>query len=674
MKGKYMNDSSTLLPDVLLTNAIVLTMDEAFNQYEPGAVAIHGDVIVAVGLESELKAKYPDVNSLDCKGKVLMPGLVNAHTHVPMTLLRGLADDLRLDVWLLGYMMPVEREFVSPDFVRLGTLIACNELTHSGVTCFADMYYFEEHVARATAEAGLRAVCSQTVLKFPAPDAQSYEESLAEAREFIQRWKGHTLIEPSVAPHAPYTCTEEILRATASLAVEFDVPLHTHLSETAPEVETSRKVYGIPVIPYVKKYNLFDAKVLAAHCVHVDEGEMQTLHQHKAGVAHNPSSNLKLASGFAPVKRMIELGINVGIGTDGPASNNDLDMFEETRLAAFLAKSASNDPTALPARTALSMATRLGANALHLGHITGSLEPGKRADLIMIDISPLHNAPRFRREPDGIYSQLVYAAKSTDVTDVMVNGEWLMRDRLMLRLNSDELYQQADEYARRIDTFLIKREKSVLTKLIAIGGALEEESFEVQTKVRISDPKPILEILENPQIEILRSRHYHEYDTYFLFSDPQQGTLRYREDENIGDNGQISNMRYRLTLIGQARERQFPSDVLLSRSRFIAPATQSLRFYREYFKPSRSVEVEKDRLRWRVLYQGTEFFINIDHISKPELGHFLEIKSRTWSRRDAEHKAEIAINLIRFLGVADQATVTLDYLDLAEEANNLQPG
>ena len=660
--------------DILLTNAIVLTMDENFNLYEPGAVAVVGDSILAVGLEVELKAQYSAALTIDCAGKILMPGLVNAHTHVPMTLLRSLADDLRLDVWLLGYMMPVEREFVSPDFVRLGTQIACTELIRTGVTCFADMYYFEDHVARATAEAGLRAVCSQTVLKFPAPDAQSYEESLAAARDFIQRWKGHPLIEPSVAPHAPYTCTEEILRATAALAVEYDVPLHTHIAETAGEVEASRSEFGMPVVPYAKKQNLFDAKVLAAHCVHIDDGEIKTLLHNKAGVAHNPSSNLKLASGFAPVKRMIELGLNVGIGTDGPASNNDLDMFEETRLAAFLAKSVSNDPTALPAKTALTMATRLGARALHQGHLTGSLEPGKRADLILMNLTTLHNVPRFRRDPDAIYAQIVYAGKSTDVTDVMVNGTWLMRDQQLLTLQTDMLYEQANDYARRIDAFLIQREKSVLTKLITIGGAMEEESFEVQTKVRITEQAPVLEALQNSQIEILRRRHYHEYDTYFIFSDLQQGTLRYREDESIGEDDKISGMRYRLTLIGQARERQFPSDVLLSRSRFIAPAPYSLRFYREYFKPMREVEVEKVRLRWRILFQGTEFYINMDQVIKPDLGYFLEIKSRTWSRRDAEHKAEIALNLIRFLGAAGKETVTQDYLALAEESNPIEAG
>jgi 5-methylthioadenosine/S-adenosylhomocysteine deaminase len=653
--------------EILLSNAIVLTMDENYSMFEPGAAAIRGDQILAVGPDASLRSQYQAEETIDCGGKVLMPGLVNAHTHVPMTLLRGLADDLRLDVWLMGYMMPVEREFVSPDFVRLGTKIACVELIRGGVTCFADMYYFEENVAQATAEAGLRALCAQTVLKFPAPDAASYEESLAAARSFIEGWKDHTLIVPGVAPHAPYTCTEEILRATAALAVEFDVPLHTHLAETALEVENSRSEHGMPVIPYVKKMNLFDAKVLAAHCVHIDEGEMLTLRHNKAGVAHNPSSNLKLASGFAPIVKMIESGLNVGIGTDGPASNNDLDMFEEIRLASFLAKGSSGDPTAIPAQLALAMGTRLGAQAMHMGHLTGSLEAGKRADLILVDIDPLHNSPRFRRDPNGIYAQLVYAAKSSDVSDVMVNGKWLMRARELTTLNEAELLKQADEYARRTDTFLIQREQSLFSKLVAIGGAMEGESFEVQAKVRISDPTQVLEALQFPEIEILRKRHYHEFDTYFVFADASQGYLRYREDEFIDESGQVTNVRYRLTLIGPRRERQFHSDVLLSRSRFLAPAIHSLRFYREYFKPSSERAIEKDRQRWRVLYEGTEFFINLDRVDNPYLGFFLEVKSRTWSRSDAENKAQIATRLMQFLGAAEESTVAQDYLELVEQ-------
>jgi 5-methylthioadenosine/S-adenosylhomocysteine deaminase len=656
--------------DLLLTNAIVLTMDEALRQYEPGGVAVSGESIIAVGYDQELRKDIQAQEIVDCGGKVLMPGLVNAHTHVPMTLLRGLADDLRLDVWLLGYMMPVEREFVSPDFVRLGTLLACGELIRAGVTCFADMYYFEEDVARATAEVGLRAVCSQTVLKFQAPDAESFEESLSAAREFIQNWKDHPLIVPSVAPHSPYTCTEEILRSTAALAAEFDVPLHTHLAETEQEVKNSRQEHDMPVIPYVKKQNLFDAKVLAAHCVHVDKGEIHTLLHHGAGVAHNPSSNLKLASGAAPIGQMLKTGLNVGIGTDGPASNNDLDMFEEIRLAALLAKGITGDPTIVPAPAAMAMATRLGARALHLGDITGTLEAGKRADLILVDVSTLHALPRFRRDEDNIYSQLVYATKSTDVKDVMVNGRWLMRDCELIDLEIDKLLEQAQDYARRIDAFLIKREKSVLSKLVAIGGATEAESFEVQIKVRIPNADVVMKALEKPDIEILYHRHYHEYDTYFMFDDQDQPRVRYREDEYMDERGEVSHVRYRLTLIGPTREHHFPSDVLLSRSRYLAPATHSLRFYREYFDPTEETFIEKDRLRWRVLFQGTEFYINLDRVDQPSLGFFLEVKSRTWSRRDAEHKARVATDLIEFIGASPDKAVTQDYPDIVEGATD----
>jgi 5-methylthioadenosine/S-adenosylhomocysteine deaminase len=644
-------------------------MDENFNQYHVGAVAVNGNSIVAVGPEDEIKKEFSAQETIDCNSKILMPGLINAHTHAPMTLLRGLADDLRLDVWLMGYMMPVERHFVSPGFVRLGTMLACAEQIRSGVTTFNDMYYYEEHVAEATAVVGMRAVCGQTVMKFPAPDAASYEDSLQMAREFIRRWKNHPLIVPAIAPHAPYTCTAEILRATADLAKEFDVPLHTHLAETAFEVENMRNEHGIPVVPYVKKQGLFEAKVIAAHCVHIDTGEIRSLLHAGAGVSHNPSSNLKLASGFAPVVKMLEAGLNVGIGTDGPASNNDLDMFEEVRLAAFVAKAVSNDPTSLPAAWALLMATRLGAHALHIGHLTGSIETGKRADLILVDASPVHNAPAFKRSPDNAYAQIVYASKSTDVSDVMVNGKWLMKDHQLLTLNEDELLAQAAEIAKKIDVFLIEREQSVLSKLIALGGSLEQESFEVQVKVKLAEAEPILEALKRPGIDIIRKRHYREHDVYFFFEDPSQGRLRYREDDFIDElKGNVTNVRGRLTLIGQKREGKFEDQVLLSRSRYIAPASQSLRFYREYFKPKSEVAIEKDRQRWLITYKNTEFFVNLDQMREPELGYYLEIKTRTWSRRDAEHKAQLASELLSVLGAADGEKVTEDYIDIVSEA------
>jgi 5-methylthioadenosine/S-adenosylhomocysteine deaminase len=654
----------TLNADVILKNAILLTMDESLSIYEPGAIAIQGDHILAVGNHDEICNQYSSDQSIDCQGKVLMPGLINAHTHAAMTLLRGLADDLRLDVWLMGYMMPVERQFVSSDFVRLGTKIGCAEMIRSGITCFADMYYFEDAAAQATADAGLRAVCAQTILKFPGPDARDYEEALDNTRTFIGKWQGHPLIQPAVGPHSPYTCTQEILQSAASLAKEFDVPLLIHLSETHQEVENSRKEHGMPVIPYVKKQDVFEAKVLAAHCVHVDDGEIKTLLHHHAGVSHNPSSNLKLASGFAPVSKMIEAGLKVGIGTDGAASNNDLDMFEEIRLAAFLSKSTSGDPTNLPAPVALTMATRMGAEALQLGAITGSLEAGKRADLILVDNSRIHNSPRFKREPDAIYAQLVYSTHASDVTDVMVNGKWLMRDQQLLTLNVSSMLADAAVYAQKIDTFLLEREHSVLSKLIAIGGASEEESYEVQVKVALTDPQMVISSVTKPGIEVLHHRHYHEYDTYFSFTDASQGYLRYREDEAIGPNDQISNVRYRLTLLGPTREGNFPRDVLLSRSRFIAPAIHSLRFYREYFKPSQETMIEKHRQRWRILYHGLEFYINLDRMDNPPLGLFLEVKSRTWSRRDAEHKALVARELIQSLGITTEVSVAQDYIEI----------
>lgn len=651
--------------DILFINAHVLTMDEKMNQYTRGAVAVTGDSILAVGPEDEIKKEYSGKETVDCRGRLLMPGLVDAHTHVPMTLLRGIADDLRLDVWLQGYMFPVERQFASPEFVRLGTSIACAELIRSGVTTFNDMYYFEDDVATATAAAGMRGVCGQSILKFPTPDAASYEDAMERARDYIKKWKGHPLIVPSIAPHAPYTCTEEILRETADLAKEFDIPLHTHLAETLFEVDNMRSENGMPVIPFVKKQGLLEAKVIAAHCVHIDVGEIRTLHHAGAGVAHNPSSNLKLASGFAPVAKMLEAGLNVGIGTDGSASNNDLDMFEEVRLAAFIAKAVTNDPTSLPAPQALLMATRLGAQALHIGHLTGSITPNRRADLILIDLSPVHNSPAFRRSADNTYAQIVYAGKSTDVTDVMINGKWVLRDRQLLTLNEDELLAQAADIAKKIDAFLLEREQSVLSKLIALGGSSEEESFEVQIKVRITEPGRVVEALMRDGIDILYERHYRQHDAYFLFDDESQGRLRYREDDFVDDaKGTVTQVRARLTLLGQKREGKFEHEVLLSRSRFLAPAANSLRFYREYFKPKTEVAIEKDRLRWLIKYKDTEFYINLDHMTQPDLGHFLEIKSRTWSRKDADSKAHLVNELLELLGAADSEPVTKDYIDI----------
>ncbi|NLW71445.1 MAG: amidohydrolase, partial [Chloroflexi bacterium] len=308
--------------DRILHNGILITFNQTYQIYEPGAIAVKDNLIVAVGEEKDILADYTAREVVDCELNVIMPGLINTHTHVPMTLLRGLADDLRLDVWLMGYMMPVEREFVTPEFVRLGTKIGCAEMIRSGVTTFADMYYFEDTIAETTAEIGMRALAGQSVMKFPSPDCDSYEDGLRLSEELIHKWKNHPTIIPSIAPHAIYTCTPEILTAVAELAIREDVPVQYHIAETSSEVENARNQYGMPVVPLAKKAGLMDTKLIGAHCVWVDEGEIRSMKNNNTGIAHNPSSNMKLASGFAPIKRMLELGCMVGIGTDGPASNN----------------------------------------------------------------------------------------------------------------------------------------------------------------------------------------------------------------------------------------------------------------------------------------------------------------------------------------------------------------
>jgi len=300
--------------DTILAHGLVVTMDSHYTLIPDGAVAIRGSQIVAVGRLDEVLAEAQVDQVVDCRGAAIIPGLVNAHTHAPMTLLRGLADDLRLDVWLHGYMMPVERQFVDPDFCRLGTRLACAEMIRSGVTCFADMYYYEQDVAATAAEVGMRAICAETILKFPAPGAPTYEDSLAYSRDFIIRWREHPLIRPAVGPHAPYTATPEMLAAAVGLAREFDVPLLIHLSESSHEVQEGEETWEMSPIRWVREQGLFEAKVVAAHCVHVDEAEMRILARAGAGVIHDPTSNLKFASGVAPVPRMLELGIQVGIG------------------------------------------------------------------------------------------------------------------------------------------------------------------------------------------------------------------------------------------------------------------------------------------------------------------------------------------------------------------------
>jgi 5-methylthioadenosine/S-adenosylhomocysteine deaminase len=649
--------------DIVLINGLVVTMNALGDLIYQGAVAVSHRDIVAVGSTEAILAEWEAPDVLDCQGAAILPGLVNTHTHVPMSLLRGLVDDLRLDVWLYGYMLPVEREFVSPEFCHWGTLLSCAEMIRSGVTCFADMYYYEHEVARAVAEAGMRAFCAETVMKWPTPDAESYDESLALCRGFIEAWKGHPLVTPAVGPHAPETSTPELLRESAQLAAEHGVPLLIHVAETVGGVEEARKLYGVSPMEVLEQYGVLDGRVLAAHCVHITERDRAILARRSVGVAHNPTSNLKLASGLADVAAMVEAGIAVGIGTDGPASNNDQDLFEEMRLAALLPKGMKLDPTVLPARQAFAMATIGGARALGLERMIGSLEAGKRADIAILALDCVHNVPRFDLSPDNTYSQLVYAAKSHDVRHVLIDGRWVMRDRELLTLDEARIRSEAQRIATQVGAFLARREQSLLDKLVALGTLQWTETYEVQVKVWVPDEEALLaRLLDCPEVMVLKHSERKQYDTYFLFGDLEAGIIRYREDYLL-DRGLEVRPIYNLTLRGPTVEREYADSVLLSRSRFTADADRSLRFYREYFQPREERKVDKMRRRWRIKYKGVDFAVNLDRlIQPPTKGAYLELKARTWSKQDALQKAEMISALLDVLAIDKAGLVQDEYV------------
>ncbi|MDQ5851588.1 MAG: amidohydrolase family protein [Chloroflexota bacterium] len=651
--------------DVLLVNGTVVTMDGMGTVVPAGAVAIAARQIVAVGPAAELRARFRAEEEVDCSGCAILPGLINAHAHVPMSLLRGLVADVQLDVWLYGYMFPVESQFVDAAFSYAGTRLSCAEMIRSGTTTFVDMYYFEDQVARAADEAGLRAICGQSVMRFPTPDAPSYDAGLERARAFIHAWNGHDRITPTVAPHAPYTCTDEIYHEAVALAREYNVPLITHLSETAREVKESLESVNCSPVAYAESVGAFDVPAIAAHCVHTDERDWAILRAHGAGVVPCPASNLKLASGVAPFAGMLAAGINLGIGSDGPASNDDQDMLTEVHLAAMLPKGLGNDPTLVPARQALALATSLGAKAVHLQHLIGSLEAGKRADVIVVELTDLHAMPRYRYSADAIYNYLVYAAHGSDVRDTLVDGRFLMRDRVLQTMDEEEVKREAQTIADRIDAFLREREANLLDKILAIGGVTQDESFEVQVKARLVDEERLMELLGSPDITINKWSERTQYDTYFLFNDPARGRVRYREDHRR-DPGARLDPKYALTLtVPAAARNQYPQAIVLSRARYTAPADRSLRFYREYFGAERVVEIEKQRRRWRIVYKGEDFAVNFDRLANhPEPGPYLEIKSRTWSQRDAERKAELIGELLARLGVGSEQLVRLEYIEM----------
>ncbi|MDX2044392.1 MAG: amidohydrolase [Acidobacteriota bacterium] len=450
LSGQRRAGSSVNSVDLLITGGTVVTMDGERRIFDNGFVAIRGERIVAVGDAAQLAAKnYQAKQTIDARGKIVLPGLVNAHGHVPMTLFRGIADDLNLQDWLTKFIFPAEAKNVTREFVVAGTQLGLAEMIRGGITTYADMYYFEDAIAEETKRAGMRGVLGETVIDFPVADNKTWPEAMAYCERFLNRWKGDSLITAAIAPHAPYTVSTEHLNEVRALAERLDAPILTHLAEAPTETEFIAKTYNTRPALYLERINFLSPRVLAAHVVHVNDEEIAILKRREVGVAHCPQSNMKLASGTAPVPAMLKAGLRLGLGTDGAASNHDLSLWEEVDSAAKLHKLISGDPTAVPAQDVLAMATIGGARALHLEKEIGSLEAGKRADVILVDLNALHLTPIYNP-----LSHLVYATKASDVSDTIVNGRVLMRNRRLLTLNEDAIKVTARKYQQQVSRSL----------------------------------------------------------------------------------------------------------------------------------------------------------------------------------------------------------------------------
>jgi 5-methylthioadenosine/S-adenosylhomocysteine deaminase len=438
--------------DLLVTSGTIVTMDAQRRVIEDGAIAVRGGVIVAIGPTAEVIARYSAARSINARGRIVLPGLINTHNHAPMTLLRGIAGDTTLQEWLEKYIFPAEAKNVTEDFVLWGTRLAALEMIRGGTTTYADMYYFEDAIARATKAAGMRGVLGETWIDFPAPDNKTHAAALAYTEEFLKKWQGDPLIHAAVAPHAAFTNSEASLKDAMTLARRYRAPILIHVSETKRENNEIRAKYGATPVAYLERIGFLGPDVLAAHCVWVDAADIATLVKRDVGCAHNPSSSMMLASGVAPVVDMLRAKLRLGLGTDGPAgSNNDLNMMEEMDLAAKLQKVSRMDPQALSAEQALALATIGGARALHMEKEIGSLEAGKRADLIVLRTDLPHSVPIY-----NLYSAIVYSLKASDVVTVVINGRVVMDNRRVLTLNEANIITKAKEFSEKVKASLKK--------------------------------------------------------------------------------------------------------------------------------------------------------------------------------------------------------------------------
>ena len=442
---KMTSETETRTPvDLLIHNAMVLTLNDSDDIFNPGVVAVSDDEIIWVGPEDSWPARFEPREQLDMAGGLVMPGLINAHTHAAMTCFRGLADDLPLSVWLNEHIFPAEKK-ISGEIVYQGTLLACAEMILGGTTTFCDMYLFEDQVARAAHETGIRALVGEVLYDFPSPNYGPPEQGLAFTKDLIRAWENDPLVSVAVEPHAVYTCSPDLLRACNEVAEEYQVPMIIHLSESEDEVAQVKERYSTSPVMHLEKLGLLTPHLIADHCVVLDDEEIDLLAERGVRVVHNPESNMKLASGVAPAVELLARGVTMGLGTDGCASNNNLDMFGEMDTAAKLHKVYRLDPTVMGARTVVQLAVRGGSKVLGLENQVGCLEPGKKADIIGLDLNRPHLTPLY-----NIYSHLVYAASAADVTLNIINGRVVMRNRELLTLDVERVMADVRAIAKRI--------------------------------------------------------------------------------------------------------------------------------------------------------------------------------------------------------------------------------
>ncbi len=435
--------------DRLISGGRILVMDDKGTLIKKGSIAVDGENIIAVGEKGEIENLYISREIINAEGSLVMPGLINCHTHAPMTYFRGLADDLELTDWLNNYIFPDEARFVNREFSYLGSLLACAEMIKSGTTTFCDMYIFEDDVATAAKSAGMRCLLGEALFDFPSPNVKTPVEGLKYTEMLIEKWANDPLVNIVVEPHTLYTCSEDLLRDSRRLADRYGVPIATHYLETKSEKEKLARRYGKSPTSFLKDIGYLSQKFIAFHCVHMEKEDIRMFVDHGCKVVHDPESNMKLASGAAPVPDMLAAGVTVGLGTDGCASNNNLDMFQEMDTAAKFHKVVRLDPTIMDAKTVVGIATKGGAKVLGMDKLVGSLKPGMKADIIIINLNKPHLIPLYNE-----YSHIVYAANGADVDTVLINGKVVMNNRMLLTINENDIISMVEESALKIKTML----------------------------------------------------------------------------------------------------------------------------------------------------------------------------------------------------------------------------